>query len=1252
MVTWIWEYVAPNRRTEKKLAFRHCEDWLEIEDLNRQRLARVLEFQECVAFVGARVSSDLGYPRWAGLLPGFEPELNVSVGVSPESNYQKILDSVKNKIMDPPQALQIAEGILGNGDADRGRDQIISYLRDRFSDSSRRKQLALEPHVEQTASSLLNLLKYPIRKFITTNYDQEIEKALKKGRGDVADSEIRDLAFSQSDASRSSLFAIARARKNRNTVFHIHGILGVRETTENFHADGAANTSGSPTSPAANGQHFSVMTRDLVLTDRDYNYWYLSNDIPPANFQRNLGVLLHSNPLFFVGYGLEDYDLVRVLRHLSVSLVNKSVSDSVFVLFDNQGKEDKLFYQAQQIKKSINIIPFEGKKGLTVALEELHDDCVSRRVRWRRQPKPKNTRPSVVSVLPYDAVESPVDKTADCLFKQENLVGDDFLRRLGAAVETHSVVALVGPTDAGKYVKTSQLLQTETGRKFRPVVFSTHGNEDIYTYLARVARSASVDPLPPLVGSQNVVDHLEASLRNRTERPLLLVISGIDQFLDLTFTERYDQGSDTGTADVSWNPRNVVERDLIALIAKWATKWRRNHILLTCRALPSQLSMVHAMTMNLNGTEAAPFTPGELGLTESEHKTLLWHLQDQHSATMIAAAYVGNSNQHATPLGRADRIAELVGAIGTSPAERGTRIVQHVTRALDQRKQSTPHNLEKLLKLLSCFRAPVPEKIVDVCHKLSASSKDFPPAALMGGHSPGFKQDLDLLLSHRLVEIVGPLAEQRVNGEMNMSLDTSESAFLYLVPPVVRRFCRKLLAGSRHPEKRVCGVHGFLSRGPFNDPGSADTARELFRTFGELAFHCVDRVGIAHHAPQDILQSAATGGAAACFSAKTGEFSEDLDTSARLYITATLEVLRSNFSCNSVPNWGKFAEYVDMCCLALDLVRNFARVFDDTWTPGEPDIEPSERGVVSPEEILFLYNELGLAYYNEGMIQDAINVWGSAFEWQKAIALKDHHQGEMYAASLNSHLGLAYMQIGRMDTARELITTALSAARFIGNRDLAIRLQGVMARIDYFRGSIGSARDRLQRTIDQLEQIGNRRAQSYFLRHMASLEIRLEKYDRAEEALRLSLAIAASENSPDNVAFAREMLGRIYSVRGKHKEAIAEFRAALVKARRLGIARLEADAALGIAKIQLMLGDATAARDRAIEALKIANGSLLVQRQIKALLILGRAIADLRDVGFGIELIQHAKSLAAENHFRLAEQDADKLLAELHAEDS
>ena len=96
-----------------------------------------------------------------------------------------------------------------------------------------------------------------------------------------------------------------------------------------------------------------------------------------------------------------------------------------------------------------------------------------------------------------------------------------------------------------------------------------------------------------------------------------------------------------------------------------------------------------------------------------------------------------------------------------------------------------------------------------------------------------------------------------------------------------------------------------------------------------------------------------------------------------------------------------------MLSITIDLVRNYATASDEYWDPGCDQRDASgleawstTQAIASAEEMLHLYNELGLAYYNIGAVQDALSVWDLAFDWQRAIAMIDADQGKMYAGTL------------------------------------------------------------------------------------------------------------------------------------------------------------------------------------------------------------------------------------------------------------
>jgi tetratricopeptide (TPR) repeat protein len=208
-------------------------------------------------------------------------------------------------------------------------------------------------------------------------------------------------------------------------------------------------------------------------------------------------------------------------------------------------------------------------------------------------------------------------------------------------------------------------------------------------------------------------------------------------------------------------------------------------------------------------------------------------------------------------------------------------------------------------------------------------------------------------------------------------------------------------------------------------------------------------------------------------------------------------------------------------------------------------------------------------------------------------------------------------------------------------------MSGMLARVDHFRGNVTQARLEYLRVIQLLDSVGNLRAKSYFLRHLAALETRLENFKEANIYARESKAIAASQNAPDLIAFATEMEGRALSAAKDNEGAIRKFRMALLEAQRLDISRLQADILLGIAKVQLRLGDAHAARRGAADVMEFANENLLVLRQIKAQVLFGKVAAEVGSIELARKILEQARRLAGESQFRLVENDAKDAFAEL-----
>jgi hypothetical protein len=126
-------------------------------------------------------------------------------------------------------------------------------------------------------------------------------------------------------------------------------------------------------------------------------------------------------------------------------------------------------------------------------------------------------------------------------------------------------------------------------------------------------------------------------------------------------------------------------------------------------------------------------------------------------------------------------------------------------------------------------------------------------------------------------------------------------------------------------------------------------------------------------------------------------------------------------------------------------------------------------------------------------------------------------------------------------------------------------------------------------------------------------------------------------------------LGHWYRVQEKDADALREYNAALSEARRIGIRRLESEALSELARLACDLGDAQIARQRAIEALRIATESALGLRQTHGLVVLGKATIQAGQRELGIAYLRHARRLAYRQEYWLRGSEAEEPLQRLGA---
>ncbi len=171
------------------------------------------------------------------------------------------------------------------------------------------------------------IIDWPFVGYVTTNYDELIELALK----DARQAGWAAVGNSREEARKVSAGA-------RRVVWHVHGVVSM----------------------AADRSH-------LVLTEQDYDDLYL--DDSPATAQ--LRSLLTQHRVVFIGFGLKDPEVMRLLRRVG-RLADPARPVFAFV-GGLSGAENDSVRRELLVQYNVDVIPYQLLDGSHGQLEELLD---------------------------------------------------------------------------------------------------------------------------------------------------------------------------------------------------------------------------------------------------------------------------------------------------------------------------------------------------------------------------------------------------------------------------------------------------------------------------------------------------------------------------------------------------------------------------------------------------------------------------------------------------------------------------------------------------------------------------------------------------------------------------------------------------------------------------------------------------------------------------------------------------------------
>lgn len=175
----------------------------------REAVLSLISSGEAIAFVGAGLSSPLGYPSWSALLGKLHAQAQQIATFDPPEHIKQ-------------HVLQYAEVIKEHfKKSEGGIDQYRSILGREFGPRQ---------DGENCTCTHRLLVRLPFRGFVTTNYDECIEDALRGYAVDMLGRSRPDpgviIKANKADSHRVSLFLRSisdKAGKNQSYVAHLHG---------------------------------------------------------------------------------------------------------------------------------------------------------------------------------------------------------------------------------------------------------------------------------------------------------------------------------------------------------------------------------------------------------------------------------------------------------------------------------------------------------------------------------------------------------------------------------------------------------------------------------------------------------------------------------------------------------------------------------------------------------------------------------------------------------------------------------------------------------------------------------------------------------------------------------------------------------------------------------------------------------------------------------------------------------------------
>jgi tetratricopeptide (TPR) repeat protein len=400
-------------------------------------LFRVLNMKNVVAVVGSGCTTPLGYDSWTRFAQKLLATTRTTIQRSDEQQrLEDLTVGPGSSENDLTYSIGVCQSLIGRPEEKDYYAKYAEFFRTNFGDKG-------EPVVVAEGNPLIDLVKLPLYRFMTTNYDREIERAVQHVY------KTRPTSFTQTEKNQTlTRFSLSRARAGEDRmVFHCHG------------------------------RHDEIGS--IIASEADYQDWYVSDKYGSA-FRQTIELLLESNPLLFVGYGLRDEDLLRPLRQLGALDPRRKMSRPIFALIASEDfKADNSRLELYYERYGLHAIPYpipKGTKKLTQSepekaaqqfgdslcekLRSLADAYLSACDNWHRKPNlrapevpSEESRPKALMLPPFDR------NTPKHL---DEIQGKDLVEKIREEIrQKKHLLCVVGPGGSSKTTNIYRLIEAE-----------------------------------------------------------------------------------------------------------------------------------------------------------------------------------------------------------------------------------------------------------------------------------------------------------------------------------------------------------------------------------------------------------------------------------------------------------------------------------------------------------------------------------------------------------------------------------------------------------------------------------------------------------------------------------------------------------------------------------------------------------------------------------------------------------------------